>query len=382
MGLNKSNGEIDISTLANQATLEEVQTTIGDTGDTGGSTVAGTVMAKLNENIRLNEVGIQGTNNVESILSGVSTPYGAGVYGDLTFDSSTFTWPSQDYYNRYIVQVKSLTIPEGQTMKPPAKCDGLYILSQGDVTINGNIDVTGLRKTFGNVAISPTINVGNQEFQLAVGGYAPIGGANGKGGEILDNKTPEQIPDPDVPFSTPCESIAPIDSISGNINGGGVGSYRVMNSPARGTADSDSAVDGTAVTKYGENAPTSLIIIAKGNVIINGQILASASDGIVAQNGTDATYVKEGTRGYVYSGLGGAGALPPSGGGAVTIICNEIIIDGKIDTNGKKLVSPDGTKSNVNQYTTGVWAMGAYGGKGGTFISTAGEIKVYTGVNE
>lgn len=41
-------GEI-LAAIASQNTLEEVQTTIGDTGDTGGSTTAGSVMGKLNQ---------------------------------------------------------------------------------------------------------------------------------------------------------------------------------------------------------------------------------------------------------------------------------------------------------------------------------------------
>ena len=380
MGLNKPNGEIDISILANQATLEEVQTTIGDAGDTGGSTVAGTVMAKLNENIRLNEVGIQGTNNVESILSGVSTPYGAGVYGDLTFDSSTFTWPSQDYYNRYIVQVKSLTIPEGQTMKPPAKCDGLYILSQGDVTINGNIDVTGLRKTFGNVAISPTINVGNQEFQLAVGGYAPIGGANGASGKIVGARSlGDETGEVFVTFT----SESPTSSIAGNVNGGGVGS--AMSTTEYATGDYNSGRNTTR--KYGNKlvvygtAATALIILAKGTVTINGNIIANATNGVNATDGTQSdTYVAN-IDGL--AGTGGTGAIPCGGGGCVTIICNQLFCDGEINTNGATFTSPDGTSySTQKKYMTGANVYGGGGGKGGTFISTAGEIKVYTGVSE
>ena len=417
--------EAALEDVAKEASVQEVITTIGDTGDTGGSTVAGTVMAKNNREIELGEIAIQNLNNIESRLSGISTPYGTGMYGDLTFDSSTFTWPSQDYYNRYIVQVKSLTIPEGQTMKPPAKCDGLYILSQGDVTINGNIDVTGLRKTFGNVAISPTINVGDQEFQLAVGGYAPKGGANGRGGTV-DNADYTRGNTP-----TPVQTIK--DSISGNINGGGVGNYGIGGASVVLHYDDDESsrsdtdlndYDCTIniserprvykngpTTAYQYNAPGSVVIIAKSNVIINGSILASATAGKEPTVGSGSTlYVAR----EVYTGnwmfsVSGDGAIPPSGGGAVTIICNDIICNGEIDTNGKKLVSadkPDLRNSYVTSlqsfsYSTGkptgdinynpsssAWNQArnnvhcSEGGKGGTFISTAGEIKVYTGVSE
>ena len=368
--------------IADKPTLDEINTTIGDTGDTGGSTVAGTVMAKNNREIELGEIAIQNLNNIESRLSGVSTPYGTGMYGDLTFDSSTFTWPSQDYYNRYIVQVKSLTIPEGQTMKPPAKCDGLYILSQGDVTINGNIDVRGLRKTFGNVAISPTINVGDQEFELAVGGYAPKGGANGASGKIVGARN---FNDETGEVFQTFTSESPTNSIAGNINGGGVGT--AMSTTEAATGNYSTGSGNVTTQKYGQKiivygtAPTALIIIAKGTVTINGEIIANASNGVSATAGTQpATYI-----GNIdgQSGVGGTGAIPCSGGGCITIICNQLSCNGEINTNGDTFTSPDGTSYNTRKkYMSGANVYGGEGGKGGTFISTAGEIKVYTGVSE
>ena len=367
--------------IADKPTLDNVNTNIGETDDTGGSTVAGTVMAKNNREIELGEIAIQNLNNIESRLSGVSTPYGTGMYGDLTFDSSSFTWPSQDYYNRYIVQVKSLTIPEGQTMKPPAKCDGLYILSQGDVTINGNIDVRGLRKTFGNVAISPTINVGSQEFELAVGGYAPIGGANGASGKIVGARSlGDETGEVFVTFT----SESPTSSIAGNVNGGGVGS--AMSTTEYATCDYSTSSGRNTTRKYGNKlvvygtAATALIILAKGTVTINGDIIANATNGVNATDGTQSdTYVAN-IDGL--AGTGGTGAIPCGGGGCVTIICNQLSCDGEINTNGATFTSPDGTSySTQKKYMTGANVYGGGGGKGGTFVSTAGEIKVYTGVS-
>lgn len=398
--------------IADKPTLDEINTTIGDTGDTGGSTVAGTVMAKNNREIELGEIAIQNLNNIESRLSGVSTPYGTGMYDDLTFDSSTFTWPSQDYYNRYIVQVKSLTIPEGQTMKPPAKCDGLYILSQGDVTINGNIDVRGLRKTFGNVAISPTINVGDREFELAVGGYAPKGGANGAGGNANTRWSGiegDKIPSPSLETN----------SIAGNVNGGGVGAYGLGGSSVLvqygGHGDNDKNYNYMAgvTDKKGvyyrfipelvyNEAPGALVIIAKGKVTINGTILCSGNSGKAPTDASDYSYsIWQGPSGNdeINFTLAGDGAMPPSGGGAVTIICDTFSINGEIDTNGKKEVYSD-KPDKRNTLMTKVYIVRnetstptitetyddilylSQGGFGGTFISTAGEIKVYTGVSE
>ncbi len=90
--------------------------------------------------------------------------------------------------------------------------------------------------------------------------------------------------------------------------------------------------------------------------------------------------------------------MPPSGGGAVTLICNTFENRGKIDTNGRKetysnkpdlrttfptrtrTIRGDGTDSISDTGYSYIYC--SQGGFGGTFISTAGEIKVYEGVDE
>ena len=396
--------------IASQDTLEAVRDRIGETGDAGGTYNSGTLTSKANAALlALGGVnnGIDGLNNR---LDGVVTPYGKGTYGDLIV-SPDLAWPSQDGFNRYVLHTKSMTIPEGVTLTPPDKCDGLYILSQGDVTINGVIDVRGKRKTFTeDLQLAPTINVGNQEFLLAKGGYSPTGTTSGAGGDVsvsgglkdttkYTNSSYEGLP-----------ALTAAESIAENINGGGVPTYKthkdrfvsVIRREVSGSGNHygylnmiETPSDASSYTQNFKEtiAPGAVVIIAKGKVTINGQILASATDGMTAQNGQDALAENRGTNGdnhyyYYYAGSGGRGAIPPSGGGAVTIICETIEINGSIDTNGKKLVSNDGEKGSdedgSGSFNTKVtWhAGGGYGGKGGTFISTAGEIKVYTGVSE
>lgn len=390
--------------------VQEILDKIGETADTGGSTTLGSVMAKLNEDLKLDGSALQEIINLGVIINGEASPYGTGLLGNVTFDSNKFTWPSQDYYNRYVIQVESLTIPSGQTMKPPAKCDGLYILSKGDVTIDGDIDIRGLRKTFGAVNMSPTINVGTKTFELAKGGYAPKGGASGAGtNQTYGGET-----------ATPSPAFTPTDSISGNVNGGGVGKYGVAgisSLPYYTSRDAEGVdnyndsnfleeVANTAGSiKTANNAPSAVVIIAKGTVTINGKILASASSGQAPQDGGDVMYMANNGFGtHWHFSVSGDGAMPPSGGGAVTIICNAIIINGSIDTNGKKETYSDGlnrssancslkskyyinnlnanNETEANDSSMRNYVKGGIGGKGGTFISTAGEIKVYTGVSE
>lgn len=387
---------------------------------------------EVNNKISSTNLNVQGViNDIATIskkLEGEVTPYGTGAYGDVVFDEN-FTFPSQDGFNRYVIHTNSLIIPEGKTLTPPTKCDGLYIYSKGDVTINGTIDLRGKRKTFGDVQISPTINVGTKTFELAKGGYAPKGGASGEGTYQEYNSQDAQ----GSPVFTPTKSL------SGNINGGGIGEYGIGGCSSFVLKsynysynrweysvlpynDTENGVLDRIKNKFGKiatinQAPGSLVIIAKGKVIVNGNILASGETGVNATAGGTIQYnaymgniTSDINRNYYFS-MSGDGAIPPTGGGCVTIICKQLVNNGNIDTNGKKLVSPNGTdnsstKNTIQNYLGSIsnknssvtvdknttnttelsesnkLTLGGEGGKGGTFISTAGEIKVYEGVDE
>lgn len=425
--------------LADKPTLDAVRNNIGNTNDTGGTPTTGTTQAKLNAALVKTDGVSQDIRELNSRLSGVNSPYGNGIYGNTVYSPTTFVWPSQDSFNRYVLQFNSLIIPAGVTMRPPEKCDGLYILCRGNVTINGIIDITGLRKTFTeDTKISSTINVDTKTYTLAKGGYAPKGGASGAGGSAKESSNSS------ADLGSP--AVTPTKSIAGNVNGGGVGYFGGI-VPSAG-ADSDSNGDWYTISCANNSlpelcrklAPTALVIIAAGTVTISGNILASASEGVNATAGSvvlsnrsgiervvsqsQAFYytvsgVRErryipypndnnpiyeqyrklyndfgitsevtggaGVRSYYCATFSGAGAIPPSGGGAVTIICKTLANTGVIDTSGSKLVSPNGA-DDTNTYrasSSGYPSInGSEGGKGGTFISTPGEIKVYeTGGN-
>ncbi|MEA4972909.1 MAG: hypothetical protein VB119_06970 [Candidatus Metalachnospira sp.] len=382
--------------IAKQSTSDEINNKLGNTDDVGGSSSEGTTSAKLNANL-LKTDGLKiDIDNLNARLDGQATPYGMGTYGDLVL-TEDFVYPSLDGFNRYVIHTDSFIVPEGMTMRPPAKCDGLYILSKGDVTVNGIIDLQDIRKTFGSDSpMSPTINIGDVNYALAKGGYSPLGGACGSGGNTqYGTKT-----------ATPAPSIAPINSIAGNINGGGIGQYgdggrsSVLSHYSDDDGESTTVVDYDYVTKfpngtavlnnpellYEYHAPGALVIIASGKVTINGQVLANAQEGVNAQDGgtTKGTVFNGSGTSYYYT-VAGNGAIPPSGGGPVTIICSELIMNGLINTKGAKLISPDGvdhsdkTLQELGSDTgfAAPYVRGSNGGEGGTFISTPGEIKVY-----
>lgn len=420
--------------LADKPTLDAVRNNIGNTNDTGGTSTTGTTQAKLNAALVKTDGVSQDIRELNSRLSGVNSPYGNGIYGDTVYSPTTFVWPSQDSFNRYVLQFDSLIIPAGVTMRPPEKCDGLYILCRGNVTINGIIDITGLRKTFTeDTKISSTINVDTKTYTLAKGGYAPKGGASGATGNTIDSAN-DSTPTAGSP------AVTPSTSISGSVCGGGVGYFggsvpsSVDYTDSNGDADYIHMYDNELPPIYNPDAPTAVVIIAAGTVSLSGgQIIATATPGKNAEDGYAETssnssgvvnlisaawpyrwylnrerktvYIPyETTNKFIHnlyitqlqlestssrSGsatFSGSGAIPPSGGGAVTIICKVFSNTGSIDTSGSKLVSPDGANDTTlyrcSSKTSYPKTYGSEGGKGGTFISTPGEIKIYeTGGN-
>ncbi len=421
--------------IADKPTLDAVRNNIGNTNDTGGTSTTGTTQAKLNAALVKTDGVSQDIRELNSRLSGVNSPYGNGIYGDTVYSPTTFVWPSQDSFNRYVLQFDSLIIPAGVTMRPPEKCDGLYILCRGNVTINGNIDITGLRKTFTeDTKISSTINVDTKTYTLAKGGYAPKGSASGATGNTIDRAS-DSTPAAGSPAVTPSASI------SGSVCGGGVGYFggsvpsSIDYTDSNGDADYITMYDNKLPPIYNPDAPTAVVIIANGTVQLTsvGSIIATATPGKNAEDGyaeTDTTsggvvnltgvswpyhWYTNGERKTVWipyksvnefiynlymsqlqldssssrvgsATFSGSGAIPPSGGGAVTIICKTFSNAGVIDTSGSKLVSPDGVNDTTLYRCSSKYSYpktyGSEGGKGGTFISTPGEIKIYeTGGN-
>lgn len=391
--------EVNID-IAKQSTSDEINSKLGLTDDTNGSSTEGTMQAELNACLLKTDGISVDMNDLNARLDGQSTPYGTGVYGDVnTYGSIKF--PSLDSFNRYVLNTKSFKLAGG-IFKPPTSCDGLYILSQGNVTINGTIDMRDCRKTFGVTQMAKTINIGDNEYTLACGGYAPLGGASGSGGTVLGISGYQDYHGD----GTPAPSIIPINSIAGNINGGGIGQYGKGGSSSllytNYNRDYDNWDGDDYNAKYGtpseyvapqpqllhnEHAPGALVIIAAGTVTINGKILSTGYSGSNATDGgTSKITYSNGWGSSWYYTMAGVGAIPPSGGGPVTIICKKLIMNGLIDTSGVKFISPDGinhSDKTVHELgdTSSTFAAyhitGSNGGKGGTFISTAGEIRVY-----
>lgn len=374
----------DAATMAGRWTQSRADKvdSIGETTDSGATENSGTLMGKANAILKEMATNTE-VDEIKSILQGSVTPYGTGQRGNVTYSPETFLWGNKDLLNRYVLQCGDFVIPEGVTMRPPSKTDMVVLFSTGNVTINGTLDLTSCRQTLTNdVAIEPTLSIDGTEYKLAIGGDTVNGGSGGNGGNVTYRGTSNI-----QATGGNGHIISEKNTVPGSVIGGGLGYY---GSGGKGAHTSMHNNDGWEQNFYNgadgvltkaENAPCALVIVAKGTVTITGKIDASASNGILAEDGksySNSSYSD-------YAGDGGNGAVPPSGGGAVTIICSSFALDGigMIDVRGKKFTSNNGNKFP----TVGDWSGGydtdygtltqPSGGTGGTFTSTSGEIRVY-----
>ena len=381
-----------------------------------------TMEVRINAGLQQNSLD---SSAIAAALSGASSPYGTGILGKVEYDPSTFLWGSTDHLGRYMLYTDSFTLPEGVTMTPPERCNGVYIFSKGDVVINGTIDLRSKRILSADVSIPDTITVDGVEYALAKGGDSQKGGNGGASGKIVGTCY--------VNFgaSTTANSSLTLSSVSGgtasapvagSVVGGGYGSYGKGATGASTTAKivahsttidtktdaaSKSGTTGSIVTNT--TAPCALVIIAAGDVIVNGEVIANGGGAIAATSAGSNTSTGSATSGSntnvsstLAAGNGGNGTCPPSGGGPVTCICNTFICNGKINTSGSKIdantpangsnATPIEIKSDkaytfevmdntqyfyAYAFTTITSQTVAKGGTGVTCISTAGEIKVY-----
>lgn len=354
------------------------------------------------DSVRQDIKGVE--TNITGSLTGEASAFGTGVLGDVVY-SEEFIYPSKDYYGRYILLCKNFTLPEGITMIPPEKCNGLYIYCQGTCTINGTIDMRGKRLTLdSDNGISNFIKVGETTYPLAVGGHTVKGGDGGYSGNYSSTK------------KYALGGVAG-NPTAGSINGGGSNNYGYAGTPFNNGYEFKKyntgdwlmqKPDGTWVgvdsssefppaiaggTSEYRLAPGAVIILAN-SVILNGVINCEGSDGIPcineATDGTLPILLATNTGAIVIDthgscGRGTDGSQAPTGGGCITIVTNSFIDNGRLLTNGKSLtcvsnaVGADIYKSDSDGdggRRTG-YATGGKAGGGGTFISQAGEIKIH-----
>lgn len=361
------------------------------------------------------------TQSQGALLAGDSSPFGTGYMGDVVIDDS-FTFPANDVYGRCIVQCKSFTLPAGVTLNVP-ECAGFYILSQGDITINGTL------KSQNNVVV-PNENAVNY-FELNGNKYyfANGGTTRNYNGTITQNKsyfsttfTVGSDQDDDHLTKSTFGGITDTGTAISNVNKTHFGGYpydlrgvhitckynntdKSIGSYANATID-DQSIDSNISSLYNKQelnikSSASIILIASGGIYNNGIIDTRGTigestfiDSTVPTSNNFTTYIS----GYYYGinfkipGSRSTKILPPTASGGITIISNFFTNNNTLLTNGTNLkiesVSIDNayltSSGEINDYKPYVTYVvsnssyyGGYSQLSDTIITTPGEIKVY-----
>lgn len=394
------NKEINYSKIADKETQNLILEKLNASGGEDNSEVINNINSTtLNTNEKITGLDTNLTQVSKSISGdgSTNTGYGTGVMGDITYNASTTVWPSLDVYGRYIWNCTNFTLPEGVTMIPPEKNNGLYIYCTDTCTINGTIDMRNKRLTLDSSnGISNFVLINGVKYLLAKGGNTVKGG-NGGGSANWDGcGSPNSTNN--YASSRHLGGKALDQTKAGNINGGGLSSYGTAATPFGNGGEIHFQHYGDGSSNYAKGnvggiiwntiAPGAIALISKNiNIGTNGILNCTAKEGFNSTGATDGSvgYKPSYSSGvWVHSGIkhgfSGNGASAPSGGGPITIITENFTNNGKLLTSGGYLNSPqlaNGTTTilaNGSHYSCG---LGGEAGQGGIYISEAGEIKVY-----
>ena len=185
---------------------------------------------------------------------------------------------------------------------------------------------------------------------------------------------------------------------TGNINGGGTSTYGT-GAIGHNNGELFAYSIGYSYTKvpgipgktssYSE-PPGAIILCAKTvNIGTNGCLNLEALPGKAATNGTGSQAISTSNtsagnpKHSGQCGNGGDGAMAPTGGGPVTIITEFFTNNGVINNKGGIIECTSNGVQEDSYYATGgsssyfIYCGGGAGGGDGTFISEAGEIKLY-----
>ena len=322
----------------------------------------------LNSNIHL---------PLDDLITGRELGFGDGRHGCIVYDGFfPAALPNNDPKNYYEIHSTYFELPAGKTLKPPRDSYGLIVYSLSDIVINGIIDMKN--RGYHQSAGKKDITVYGQNFPLATGGATVQGALSGNGGRM------EEIGGQNNPGGgtggMPSVYVAGISGGSCSIPLCGNAGRR-----EKGTWGSGGTI--LLLDDLTRKPTGAVILIARGKIVIKGRIDCSASPGLPAENGQTGYAPSNVDTIYVYAGRGGAGAQPPSGGGAITLIAKTIDrTGGVLDVSAKSFTNTT-NGSNPTGYITIADKDGktykAYYGTGGTgspaagYTSQAGNIKEY-----
>lgn len=343
---------------------------IGDTKDVGGSETTGTVMAKENALIK----------NTQKVIDHFEgewlNNFGDGRMGDY-IHGITPDKPMVDEYNRRVYYTDSFTVPAGKTMNP-ASSNGVIIWSRGDIVIDGTIDLRGKRSMSDDPADLPkSVNIAGTDYALAIGGKNGSPKVNGVinntlcgyTGGIMNNNTEEYInlgTHSDGRPKVDNGELTYIKTKKASVSGGEnpiVKEYLTVSELAIPHNDDAYHInEGNAVhSKSSECGAVAIVLIAAGEININGTINANGDKQYYDKNGKRPSNY-EGSYGMAYRvGKGGDILYSKGGGGCATLIATDINITGSIIVSGGIEENISAGKDNEDTLITPEITIGDYG---------------------
>ena len=234
--------------------------------------------------------------------------YSQFSYGD---GSETCDWSTTQDFSQRIYNCESVTIASLQTITFSGATDYIIIRSQGDVIINGTLDISGVLATAGPGGAD------NGETKFGSEGGDGTGGTNASGGGGAGGRYSDTtLPDPGDPGDN--TNLGGTSGSAGSISGTSYYSESNFENEFSGGAPGGNGGDGfdganTESGGLGGAGGGAIIIIAKGEIIISGSLLANGGDG------GDGTNVNFGQAGAGGGGGGSGGAIYLISGAGVNI---------------------------------------------------------------
>jgi len=336
----------------------------------------------------------QGVTRVRGTAAGsIGAGYfGNGEEGDVTITGDTPLAVTLDE-GQLIKQYESLTIDEGATLRPANRCNGMILLVQGDLIINGTIsadkcapllnsfeeeaanelhvalcNITGGNGGSGGRGSSYDYSGSGSADRRAQGaggtggsGFA-FGGGYGGGGGSSRSSAPGGPGDPRPPVGSPIPYPG----------GSGVRVYGVGGTDSDGTGGAGPGGGGGASAKsgYGRNG-TAGDAIGGGSIYIfvGGTVTIGATGKITANGGNGGNGASSTGGGYSPGYAGSHSSYGGGGGGG----CIALVHSGRYNNLGSIMVN-GGTGGRFGGDNNGYTQNGNPGSAGTTLITTLSEL--------
>lgn len=324
---------------------------------------------------------INDSDHSSSTVVGILDGFGNGSDGELNSTGNITLPVATEDASSVIKQYTNFTLNAGHTLTVDKRCRGLFIFCQGDVTINGTINMDGRCGKVGkenSVQRLLQIPVGVYVLDVPAGGTGGNGGAGGAGGDSGGSYTGG----PGGAGGTGAAGVWFGGGIAGPAGGGGSGAAYSVNGKTGGAAGGNN-MDLT-IGSGGSAGATG------GNFSGGGGASRAYYSGRYSGPGGGGAGVNGGALGYDYGGCTAGGSGGGIGGGLIVIVCK-----GKLTIGSTGIVSARGlTGGNggnggnaAGSDSSGGGGGGGQGGGGGGVIvlayrgtySNAGTVRVNGG---